>query len=89
MRFLKLGSILGAIHLILAVGLFVLFGIGLEGTSYGSMCLWALLEPLVSFLRFVEISPAAQLALVPVNSACWGFGLALLADTLNRMRRRG
>jgi len=78
----KRGLILSGVHLLLVASSFLLFGIGLEGGSRGSVFFWALLQPLVMISNFLSLPVAIGMGLIPVNSAVWGFGGALLLTVL-------
>jgi hypothetical protein len=86
MGFLRSALILSAAHLLSVVALFLVVGLGLEGRpSSAHHVLWFLLEPLVS-LPPEWIPPPLPIALLPLNSAVWGFGGAAVLGRWRRLR---
>jgi hypothetical protein len=82
MRIVRSGLMFSGVHLLLVITAFMAFGLGLEGKrSVGHDLLWFLLEPAASL-------PGAPLALVPLNSALWGFAFAVALESLRRLRAR-
>lgn len=80
---------ISGVHMLLVITIFIAFGMGLEGPRNAAHeALWWLLQPAVSVARWTTLTPGQQLALLPLNSAVWGFGCALALSGLGRLAQR-
>ncbi len=59
-------------HFLSSVALFIFFGIGLEGRSFGSDLFWYIQEPVAGLNKY-GLFPDLYLLNFPVNSLIWGF----------------
>ena len=73
---LRPALLLAAVHLLLSVVVFLLWGLGLEGPTIGGKILFVLGQPLLSVPGLAAAPPALQNSLIPVNSLLWGVALA-------------
>jgi hypothetical protein len=82
MSFLRSALIFAAAHIALTIGVFLLFGLGLEGPTIGGKILSVLMQPYLS-IPFLDALPAvAQNMLVPLNSLFWGAAAAVVLRVL-------
>ena len=81
--------IFAVVHLLLVIAVFLSFGLGLEGPTIGGKILFVLEQPLLSIPGLGALPAKLQNALIPVNSAIWGFAVAWGLRALRRRRSFG
>lgn len=79
MNILKLAFLLSAVHLLLVVITFIVFGLGLEGhRNFGHEFLWLLLQPGASL-------PGPWIFILAMNSFLWGLCSAVFFKVFHRI----